>query len=110
MDADHYVVVFSFGEALWSSRFLEYVANLAPAGQVGAYMGLAGIPWFLAKMTTGLYSGAMIQKFIPQGGPLDSGTMWFDLRLHRHDFPHRPPARQEVGRKGQAHGIRKDEV
>ncbi len=71
-----YVVVFSFGEALWSSRFLEYVANLAPAGQVGAYMGLAGIPWFLAKMTTGLYSGSMIQKFIPEGGPLDSGTMW----------------------------------
>ena len=38
---------------LWSSRFLEYVADLAPAGKVGAYMGLAGIPWFLAKMTTG---------------------------------------------------------
>ncbi len=71
-----YVVMFSFGEALWSSRFLEYVANLAPAGRVGAYMGLAGIPWFLAKATTGLYSGAMIQKFLPQGGVTDSGTMW----------------------------------
>jgi dipeptide/tripeptide permease len=71
-----YVVLFSFGEAVWSSRFLEYVANLAPAGQVGAYMGLAGIPWFLAKATTGLYSGSMIQKFMPEGGPTDSGTMW----------------------------------
>lgn len=71
-----YVVLFSFGEAVWSSRFLEYVANLAPAGQVGAYMGLAGIPWFLAKATTGLYSGAMIQRFIPERGAQDSGTLW----------------------------------
>ncbi len=71
-----YVVLFSFGEAVWSSRFLEYVADLAPAGQVGAYMGLAGIPWFMAKFTTGWYSGAMLTKFIPEGGPHDSGTLW----------------------------------
>ena len=71
-----YVVLWSFGEAIWSSRFLEYVANLAPAGQVGAYMGLAGIPWFLAKATTGWYSGSMIQKFMPEGGLTDSGTLW----------------------------------
>ncbi|HEY3296797.1 MAG TPA: MFS transporter [bacterium] len=72
-----YVVMFSFGEAVWSSRFLEYVANLAPAGRVGAYMGLAGIPWFLAKATTGLYSGHMIAAFLPEHGSIDrSGTMW----------------------------------
>lgn len=71
-----YVVLFSLGEAVWASRFLEYVADLAPAGQVGAYMGLAGIPWFLAKMTTGFYSGAMIARFIPEGGSQDSGTLW----------------------------------
>ena len=68
-----YVVLFSFGEAVWSSRFLEYVSNLAPAGQVGAYMGLAGIPWFLAKATTGFYSGLMISEFLPG----NSGTLWF---------------------------------
>ncbi len=71
-----YVTLFSVGEAVWSSRFLEYVADLAPAGQVGAYMGLAGIPWFLAKFTTGLYSGAMLSRFVPEHGPQDSGTMW----------------------------------
>lgn len=71
-----YVVLFSLGEAMWSSRFLEYVADLAPAGQVGAYMGLAGIPWFLAKASTGWYSGLMIERFIPRTGPQDSGTMW----------------------------------
>lgn len=71
-----YVIFFSLGEAAWSSRFLEYVADLAPAGQVGAYMGLAGIPWFLAKATTGLYSGIMLTAFIPANGLHDSGTLW----------------------------------
>lgn len=76
-----YVILFSIGEALWSSRFLEYVADLAPAGQVGAYMGLAGIPWFLAKFTTGLYSGLMLERFIPEGGPADSSTLWLIYAL-----------------------------
>ena len=71
-----YVVIFSLGEALWSSRFLEYVADLAPEGQVGAYMGLAGLPWFLAKFTTGLYSGFMLDWFIPKGGTPNSETLW----------------------------------
>lgn len=71
-----YVLLFSFGEAVWSSRFLEFVSDLAPAGKVGAYMGLAGIPWFLAKATTGLYSGWMVAHFIPKDGPQDSGTLW----------------------------------
>jgi len=71
-----YILVFSLGEAIWSSRFYEYVADLAPAGRVGAYMGLAGIPWFLAKFTTGFYSGSMLEKFMPENGPQDSGTLW----------------------------------
>ncbi|MFH1862388.1 MAG: MFS transporter, partial [bacterium] len=71
-----YVTIYSFGEAVWSSRFLEYVADLAPAGRVGAYMGLAGIPWFMAKFTTGLYSGSMLARFVPETGPHNSGTMW----------------------------------
>ncbi len=76
-----YITLFSFGEAMWSSRFLEYVAHIAPAGKVGAYMGLAGIPWFLAKFTTGLYSGSMIARFIPEEGPKDSSTMWLIYTL-----------------------------
>ena len=76
-----YVVLFSIGEALWSSRFLEYVSGLAPAGQVGAYMGLAGLPWFLAKFTTGLYSGTMIEKFIPKEGTANSEQLWLVYAL-----------------------------
>jgi dipeptide/tripeptide permease len=71
-----YILVFSFGEAVWSSRFYEYIADLAPAGRVGAYMGLAGIPWFMAKFITGFYSGFMLDKYIPEQGLQDSGTLW----------------------------------
>lgn len=97
-----YVVVFSFGEAVWSSRFLEYVADLAPAGKVGAYMGLAGIPWFLAKFTTGFYSGSMIQHFIPQNGAHDSGTMWLFYAF----IACISPIGLVIGRKWVQHGVK----
>ena len=71
-----YVILFSFGEAIWSSRFYEYVADLAPPDKVGSYMGIAGVPWFLAKTVTGLFSGTMIGIFIPKGGPLYPASLW----------------------------------
>jgi MFS family permease len=73
-----YEVVFSIGEALWSSRFLEYVADVAPPDKVGLYMGVAQIPWFLAKTTTGLYSGFLLERFCPPlgQGPQATGTLW----------------------------------
>ncbi|MFH1278036.1 MAG: MFS transporter [Candidatus Eisenbacteria bacterium] len=71
-----YMVIWSLGEAIWSSRFLEYVANLAPAHRVGIYMGIAGIPWFLAKTVTGFYAGSMLEKYVPVSGPQDPGTLW----------------------------------
>lgn len=71
-----YMVIWSLGEAIWSSRFLEYVANLAPAHRVGIYMGIAGIPWFLAKTVTGFYAGDMLERYVPVSGPQDPGTLW----------------------------------
>lgn len=73
-----YFLVFSIGEALWSSRFLEYAAELAPEGRVAQYMGVANIPWIVAKLTTGLYSGYMLKTFVPAAGQGEqrSGTMW----------------------------------
>jgi len=71
-----YTIVFTIGEAIWSSRFFEHVANLAPAGRIGVYMGIAGLPWFLAKTVTGFYAGAMIDAFVPVGGGGSPGTLW----------------------------------
>ncbi len=74
-----YFVVFSIGEALWSARFLEYASELAPPGRISQYMGLAQIPWLLAKGTTGLYSGWVLAHYCPQDMPresLNTGGMW----------------------------------
>jgi dipeptide/tripeptide permease len=71
-----YFVAFSLGEALWSSRFMEYAAELAPEGRVAQYMGVAMLPWFVAKTTTGFYSGVVVETFVPKDGPKSSGTMW----------------------------------
>lgn len=71
-----YVVLFSLGEALWSSRFLEYVADLAPAHRVGIYMGIAGLPWFVAKTITGFYAGALLDRFVPEHGAQTPHMLW----------------------------------
>jgi MFS family permease len=75
-----YMVIFSIGETLWSARFLEYAAELAPEGRVAQYMGLANVPWLLAKTTTGLYAGWLLAKYCPADTPRDllhTGTLWF---------------------------------
>ncbi len=74
-----YFVIFSLGEALWSGRFLEYASELAPEGRLAQYMGLAQVPWLLAKGTTGFYSGYMLATYCPKDVPaeqLQTGTMW----------------------------------
>lgn len=74
-----YLVLFSIGEALWQPRFLQYAAELAPEGKVSQYMGLANVPWITVKMTTGLYSGYMLDRYCPKPGEgvQDTVTMWF---------------------------------
>ncbi|MBI5865445.1 MAG: MFS transporter, partial [Planctomycetes bacterium] len=75
-----YIVIFSIGEALWSARFLEYASELAPEGRIAQYMGLANIPWLLAKATTGLYSGVLLARYCPPNTPVEqlhTGTLWF---------------------------------
>ena len=79
-----YFVLFSIGEALWSARFLEYASELAPPGRVAQYMGLAQVPWLLAKGTTGLYSGYLLATFCPPNVPADrlhTGTLWLIYAL-----------------------------
>jgi MFS family permease len=71
-----YFFLFSIGEAMWSSRFYEYAAELAPKGRTAQYMGVASLPWFLAKTTTGLYSGFVLEAFCPKDGPKNTGMIW----------------------------------
>ncbi|APF16853.1 major facilitator superfamily MFS_1 [Caldithrix abyssi DSM 13497] len=75
-----YILIMSIGEAMWQPRFLQWIAEIAPEGKTGAYMGIGQLPWFLTKVLTGLYSGYFVEKYIPRpetGLPIQSGKMWF---------------------------------
>ncbi len=71
-----YIFIMTIGEAIWQPRFLQFVAETAPQDKMGAYLGVARLPWFLTKMITGLYAGWFLMHYIPEGGPMHSGAMW----------------------------------
>ncbi len=61
-----YIVIMTVGEAMWSPRFLQYAAEIAPEGRTGEYMGVAQLPWFLTKVLVPLlYSGWMMDRYCP---------------------------------------------
>ncbi len=71
-----FLVAMSLGEAMWSPRFLQYAAEIAPEGRTGAYMGVAQFPWFLTKVVVPLYSGWFLQRYCPESGPTHTQAMW----------------------------------
>jgi MFS family permease len=79
-----YIVIMSVGEAMWQPRFLQWIAEIAPEGKTGAYMGIGQFPWFLTKVLTGLYSGYFVAEYVPlpeTGEPMQTGKMWFIYAL-----------------------------
>jgi len=75
-----YLVIMTFGEAMWSPRFLQWIAEIAPKNMTGIYMGIGQFPWFLTKVVTSLYSGWFLMEYCPAGVPpeeMHTETMWF---------------------------------
>ena len=75
-----YLILATLGEATWSARFLQWVAEIAPKSMTGIYMGIGQFPWFLTKVITSLYSGWFLMQYCPAGVPpeqMHTGTMWF---------------------------------
>ena len=74
-----YILLMSVGEAMWQPRFLQWVAEIAPEGKTGLYMGIGQFPWFLTKMITAMYSGYVIARYCPRPElnlPQSTGSMW----------------------------------
>lgn len=74
-----YLIIMTIGEALWQPRFLQWVAEIAPKGMTGIYMGIGQFPWFLTKIVTALYSGWFLQNYVPADTPkdqLNTEYMW----------------------------------
>ena len=61
------ILVFAFGELLFSPRFTEYVAMMAPKEKVASYMSLSALPTFISKPINGLLSGLLLASFSYDG-------------------------------------------
>ena len=74
-----YLIIMTIGEAMWQPRFLQWVAEIAPKGMTGIYMGIGQFPWFLTKIVTSLYSGWFLMTYCPKGVPpsqMNTQSMW----------------------------------
>ena len=74
-----YLTLMTIGEAMWQPRFLQWVAEIAPKGMTGIYMGIGQFPWFLTKVVTSLYSGWFLMHYAPEGvdpSQMNTETMW----------------------------------
>ena len=75
-----YVLISTIGEAMWQPRFLQWIAEVAPKGMTGLYMGVGQFPWFLTKVITGFYSGWFLMQYCPINtlpSEMNTGFMWF---------------------------------
>ena len=74
-----FLILMTIGEAMWQPRFLQWVAEIAPRGMTGIYMGIGQFPWFMTKVFTSLYSGWFLTRYCPMDTPssmMHTETMW----------------------------------
>jgi MFS family permease len=71
-----FVLVLSIGEAFYSPRVYEYAAAIAPKGQEASYGALSYVPFVLAKILIGIFSGQSLMRYCPETGPRHSETLW----------------------------------
>jgi hypothetical protein len=76
-----FVVLLSVGEAFYSPRVYEYAAAIAPKGQEASYGALSYVPFLLAKLLIGTFSGILLTRYCPETGPRHSQTLWLMVAL-----------------------------
>jgi MFS family permease len=76
-----FVVLLSIGEAFYSPRVYEYAAAIAPKGQEASYSALSYVPFLLAKLLIGTFSGLLLTRYCPEHGERHPGTMWLFVAL-----------------------------
>jgi hypothetical protein len=76
-----YVTLLSIGESIYSPRVYEYASAIAPKGLEASYASLSYVPFLLAKLLIGAFSGALLSNYCPETGPRDPGTMWLFIAL-----------------------------
>jgi MFS family permease len=62
-----FIIVFTFGESIWSPRLMQFTAEIAPGGKEGTYIALSYLPYFGAKLIVGPMSGWLVATYTPEG-------------------------------------------
>jgi dipeptide/tripeptide permease len=57
------LIVLALGEITQAPRYYEYIAQLAPAEQQGAYMGFAFLPIGIGSLVGGWFGGQLMHRF-----------------------------------------------
>ncbi len=73
------ILIFAFGELIFSPRFTEYISIVAPKDKVASYMSLSSLPMFIAKPINGFISGMLVSGFAYDGirAKIDSGNIGY---------------------------------
>lgn len=73
------IIIFASGELLFSPRFSEYVARVAPKDKVASYMSLSALPMFIAKPINGVIGGLLVSYLCYDGisAKMDTGHIGF---------------------------------
>lgn len=71
-----FVFTLSLGEAIWSPRVYDYTMSVAPEGREASFTALATAPLFAAKFPVGLFSGFLLETYLPEYGHRDPQMMW----------------------------------
>jgi MFS family permease len=69
------MILLTIGEVVWSPKLYEYTAAIAPKGQEGTYLGLALVPWFLAKTLVSAFSGHLLERWSPETVTVDGAAV-----------------------------------
>ena len=71
------ILLFTTGEFIWSPALANYMAEAAPKGKEGAFMGFGRVPFTIAKFVVSIGSGFLLAAFCPDGirDQIDNGTL-----------------------------------
>jgi len=88
------MALLTVGEVVWSPKFYEYAAAIAPKGQEGMYLGLSLIPWFVAKTLVSALSGHLLERWSPETVTINGASVPLQQAMvaHQLNYWHRPEA------------------
>lgn len=67
------IAIYAIGEAMQAPRFYEYVASLAPKGQIGTFMGFAFLPVAIGSFSAGFIADWLRTTYLAT----NPAMMWY---------------------------------